>query len=292
MIDKKEKILFSVITPTYNRSEKLKNCFLSLQKQTFSNFEWLIIDDGSIDETKALVDKWKNKLNIQYFYQENSGKPSAVNKGIINSKGKYFVVLDSDDIPVPDAFEKIIYYLKESSDQTIAVGFLTQDNNGKIIGTDFPMDIWNSSILEAYSKFNIQGDKWLAFKTIIAKNFLFPIYENEKYVPEGLVFNRMARTGFKIDFINIPLLIHEYQSDGITMNINKIRIENPIGFFSYYFENIISNEFIFNKYYLKKSVAMLYLLTNKSIHPLKVYIFLVLSLPLLAVKLILDKLKE
>jgi len=292
MIDKNEKILFSVITPTYNRSEKLKNCFLSLQKQTFSNFEWLIIDDGSIDETKALVDKWKNKLNIQYFYQENSGKPSAVNKGIINSKGKYFVVLDSDDIPVPDAFEKIIYYLKESSDQTIAVGFLTQDSNGKIIGTDFPMDIWNSSILEAYSKFNIQGDKWLAFKTIIAKNFLFPIYENEKLVPEGLVFNRMARTGFKIDFINIPLLIHEYQSDGITMNINKIRIENPIGFFSYYFENIISNEFIFNKYYLKKSVAMLYLLTNKSIHPLKVFIFLVLSLPLLAVKLILDKLKE
>jgi len=292
MIDKNEKILFSVITPTYNRSEKLKNCFLSLQKQTFSNFEWLIIDDGSIDETKALVDKWKNKLNIQYFYQENSGKPSAVNKGIINSKGKYFVVLDSDDIPVPDAFEKIIYYLKESSDQTIAVGFLTQDNNGKIIGTDFPMDIWNSSILEAYSKFNIQGDKWLAFKTIIAKNFLFPIYENEKLVPEGLVFNRMARTGFKIDFINIPLLIHEYQSDGITMNINKIRIENPIGFFSYYFENIISNEFIFNKYYLKKVVAMLYLLTNKSIHPLKVFIFLVLSIPLLAVKLILDKLKE
>ena len=264
---------------------------MSLQKQTFSNFEWLIIDDGSIDETKALVDKWKNKLNIQYFYQENLGKPSAVNKGIINSKGKYFVVLDSDDIPVPDAFEKIIYYLKESSDQTIAVGFLTQDSNGKIIGTDFPMDIWNSSILEAYSKFNIQGDKWLAFKTIIAKNFLFPIYENEKLVPEGLVFNRMARTGFKIDFINLPLLIHDYQSDGITMNINKIRIENPIGFFSYYFENIISNEFIFNKYYLKKIVAMLYLLTNKSIHPLKVFIFLVLSLPLLAVKLILDKLK-
>ena len=265
---------------------------MSLQKQTFSNFEWLIIDDGSIDETKALVDKWKNKLNIQYFYQENSGKPSAVNKGIINSKGKYFVVLDSDDIPVPDAFEKIIYYLKESSDQTIAVGFLTQDSNGKIIGTDFPMDIWNSSILEAYSKFNIQGDKWLAFKTIIAKNFLFPIYENEKLVPEGLVFNRMARTGFKIDFINLPLLIHDYQSDGITMNINKIRIENPIGFFSYYFENIISNEFIFNKYYLKKVVAMLYLLTNKSIHPLKVFIFLVLSFPLLAVKLILDKLRE
>ena len=62
-----EKILFSVITPTYNRAEKLKDCFLGLPKQSFSNFEWLIIDDGSIDKTKSLVDKWKDKLNIPTF---------------------------------------------------------------------------------------------------------------------------------------------------------------------------------------------------------------------------------
>jgi glycosyltransferase involved in cell wall biosynthesis len=286
-----EKILFSVITPTYNRAEKLKDCFLGLQKQSFSNFEWLIIDDGSIDKTKSLVDKWKDKLNIKYYYQENSGKPSAVNKGIINAKGKYFTVLDSDDIPVPDALRKLYSLLEESSAMTIAVGCLTKDKNNNIIGSNFPKDVWSSSILEAYSTFNIKGDKWLSFKLGMAKNFLYPIYENEKLVPEGLVFNRMARAGYKVDFINSPLLIHEYGEDGITKNINKIKKENPIGFLSYYFENIISDDLIINRYYIKNTAALMHLVVENSAKKIKVFILIIISLPIIIIKRIYNKIK-
>ena len=231
-------------------------------------------------------------MNIKYFYQINSGKPSAVNRGISKLNGKYFLVLDSDDEVIENAIETFFHHLEESTSDIIAVGALTQKENGDIIGSHFPQKVWKSTMLETVSKYNLKGDKWLAFKSEPAKLFSYPILENEKLIPEGVVFNRMARAGFKILFIDISLLIHEYSEDGISKNINNIKKSNPLGFFLYYFENIISKNTRLNKYYFKNAVAIIDILIDHSSRKIRVFILLVLSLPIALALQIYRKIKR
>ena len=102
--------MITVFTPTYNRKKELSNLYNSLLSQTYKDFEWLIVDDGSKDDTKSLINKFKTekKIRINYIYKENGGKPSAYNVGLINAKGEIFLCVDSDDIISSDAL-KIIY---------------------------------------------------------------------------------------------------------------------------------------------------------------------------------------
>ncbi len=202
------------------------------------------------------------------------------------------MVLDSDDVVVENAIETFYHYLEKSTSDVIAVGSLTQKKNGEIIGSYFPQKVWKSTMLETVSKYNIKGDKWLAFKSKFAKTFSYPILDNEKLVPEGVVFNRMARAGFKILFINTPLLVHEYNQDGITLNISKIKKSNPLGFILYYFENIISINTRFNKYYIKNTVAIMDILIDHSSKKVRVFALLVLSLPIALALQIYRKIKR
>ena len=125
---------FTIFTPTYNRAEKLKRVYNSLLKQTFKDFCWLIIDDGSSDNTEEVVKNFKN-LNIRYVYVKNGGKQRAYNKAIELANSKYFICLDSDDYFLEYSLEKIAEYMKKTSSKQIGVGYLSGYDDKKYIGT-------------------------------------------------------------------------------------------------------------------------------------------------------------
>ena len=101
-------ITFTVFTPTYNRAATLPRVYASLRDQTIKDFEWLIVDDGSTDNTREMVTKWQSEckdFDIRYIYQENQHKKVALNRAVAEARGELFIVLDSDDSCVADAVE-------------------------------------------------------------------------------------------------------------------------------------------------------------------------------------------
>ncbi|MGL4335245.1 MAG: glycosyltransferase family 2 protein, partial [Turicibacter sp.] len=107
-------MIVSILTPTYNRAYTLQRLYDSICQQSTKNdgnYEWIIVDDGSIDDTKQLIKKFidENNISIKYLYQENAGKPSAINLGVDNSTATYIFIVDSDDMLTNDAIDTIIY---------------------------------------------------------------------------------------------------------------------------------------------------------------------------------------
>ena len=281
----------SVITATYNRKHTLRAVYEGLLLQTFIDFEWIIVDDGSVDGTSELVAKWKPCFPIVYKYMENGGRPSAVNFGLTCAKGKYLVCLDSDDVPVPEAMAVFVEELEKTPDEVWAVGALTMTTSGQIIGSELAKPIVEMTMLEAYSRYGMTGDKWLAVKANVAGKFLFPKYGSEKFSPEGIVFNRIARCGYKTRFINRPLLVHEYLPDGLTCNHLKLKESNPIGFIAYHAANILEHDTTVSLYYLKSTANIYATLLLVSKKPFITAILMILALPIGLVKGLLDKSK-
>lgn len=214
--------VFTVFTPTYNRAYTLHRVYESLNIQTFRDFEWLIVDDGSTDNTYELVGQWQKETDypIRYLYQENSGKYIAWNHGVREAQGELFVCFDSDDTCVPEALERFKYYWdsipQNQKENFSSVVCLCEERNGKLTGTKFPQDITDSDYLEIYYKFKVKGDKWGFDKTEILIMFPFPILKGETLIGESLVWNAIARNNFKTRFVNDVLKIVEYLPDGLT----------------------------------------------------------------------------
>lgn len=218
----KTDFLFTIFTPTYNREKTLHRVYESLITQTERGFEWLIVDDGSIDGTKALVLQWQNEANfpIRYYYQENKGKHIAFNAGVTYAKGELFLTLDSDDACTSDALACFRKHWEnipsEIKSQFSAVTCLCKNQQGKIIGDYFPNDIMDSDSLEIHYRYHIKGEKWGFHRTDILKKFPFPEIKNSNFVPEGIVWSAIARS-YKTRFINEPLRIY-YENDFLSNN--------------------------------------------------------------------------
>ena len=166
-------VFFSIITPIYNRSYFIDKIYQSLTHQTYNNFEWIIIDDGSTDNLKEKVQLWNDDF-IKYYRISNSGKHIAVNYGIDLAKGEYSIVLDSDDIPKQNAFEIFNRNILDSINQISGIGCLIEDSKNRLIGSKFNFNE-EISILDAYSIKNMKGDKWFLFKTNILKENKYPV---------------------------------------------------------------------------------------------------------------------
>lgn len=242
MYKKNYDYIFTVFTPTYNRAETLPAVYESLRSQTFKNFEWIIIDDGSVDKTKKIVNRWQKEANflIRYIWQENLGKYIAYNKAVNEAKGKFFITLDSDDYCISPALEKLKYYWDSIEEKQRFCGVISLgiDNKGNLIGTKFPKDIFDSNHLDIYYKHKVKGDKWGCYKTRILKEFLFPaINKKEKFMPESLILNRIALK-YKTRYINEKLLIINYRSAGLSANSIKTRMNSTNNGVFYYREFI------------------------------------------------------
>ena len=222
----------TVFTPAYNRAHTISRTYESLCRQTCKNFEWLIIDDGSTDNTRELVEGWiaENKITIRYIYQDNQGMHGAHNTAYKNIKTELNTCIDSDDWMPDDAVEKIITFWNENGSDKYA-GCIGLDNreDGSIIGTRFP-DNLKETTLQGFYQSGGRGDKKLVYRTeIITKYPEYPIFEGEKYV--GLNYKYiLIDQDWKLLTLNTPLVTVEYQQDGSSFNMYRQYWNNPKGF--------------------------------------------------------------
>ncbi|MGL5058074.1 MAG: glycosyltransferase family 2 protein [Fusobacteriaceae bacterium] len=240
--------MITVLTPTYNREKYLPRLYNSLINQSSKNLEWVVIDDGSTDFTEELLNKYilENKISILYKKQKNSGKMKAVNMGVKIANGEYIFIVDSDDFITEDAIELIETYDKKLPKDFAGMVFRKFNISGKDFG-EFPEDILDSNPIEAFYKKKILGDKAEIFRRKILEENPFPEIKNEKFIPEGLVWNRIGRNHL-LRYVNKIIYKFEYIEDGYTSNFNKIFKKNPEGFKLYYKEMIFYNIPLMNKF--------------------------------------------
>lgn len=232
-------VTITVFTPTYNRAYIIKNLYDSLCRQSCGFFEWLIVDDGSTDNTKEVIDEFMKiaTFPIRYFYQENSGKHIAINRGVQESKGRLFFIVDSDDYLSEIAIERIQADYKAITDDATFCGlsYLRAYHNGEAIGGEVNYSTLDCSLLDYRLRYKIKGDKAEVYITEILKKYPFPQYTGERFCPEALVFNRIALK-YKLRHINAKLYYCEYLSDGLTAKIVKVRMDNIQASLTYYKE--------------------------------------------------------
>lgn len=222
----KYKYTFTVFTPTYNRGHTLDKVFNSLMKQTFKDFEWLIIDDGSDDNTKDIVNKFKTEawFSIRYYYKKNGGKHTAYNKALSYADGELFLTFDSDDSCTVDALKRFKYHWDNIKDKEnyFSVTSLCMDKTKTIVGDSFPSNIFDSNSIELSFRYNISGEKWGFVKTDLAKKYLFKEYENEKFISESSVWFEISKI-YNVRYINEPLRLYEVNNDSLSIDTISLR---------------------------------------------------------------------
>ncbi|WP_139906059.1 glycosyltransferase family 2 protein [Clostridium thermarum] len=234
----------TVFTPTYNRGYIIEKLYNSLKCQTYSDFEWLVIDDGSNDNTTDLLKKWlkeENKFEIRYYRTPNGGKQRAINKALELVQGEYIFIVDSDDVICDKAIEKVHNWLTtiEGKVDFAGVSGLRGDRRGKPIGGK-PKFYNNSEFVDATNlerdKYNLQADMAEVYKVDVLKKYPFTVFEGETFVPEAVVWNQIALDEYKLRWFNEVIYICEYLEDGLTKSSWKLLRRNPIGY-AYFFNH-------------------------------------------------------
>lgn len=225
----------TVFTPTYNRAYILSNLYHSLQRQSYRDFEWLIVDDGSADDTETLVASWQKEGNffpIRYCKQENGGKCRAINRGLKEADGELFFTVDSDDYLTDDALWKVAKWESElPKDQN----FCAIAANRGTSPTETPNRLFAGQYLDgsAFTRYELndgnQGERAFIFYTDIHKRYLYPEFPGEKFLTEAVTWDQMAHDGYKMRFFNDIIWIWEYKNDGLTKAGYKLFLDNPQG---------------------------------------------------------------
>lgn len=234
-------------TPTYNRAKDLPKLYESLCEQTNKNFIWLIVDDGSKDNTKEVVESWQkeNKIEIDYIRKENGGKNTAIDLSNQICKTEYINCIDSDDFVSKDSTEVLYKYFDEVSKDETLCGIVGRraKYNGEPFNESFSKNPEKLYFHELSQKYGYIQDTNLIFKTNVIKNFHFPKFENERFVTESVFYNQFM---FDYKMLSIPELLYlgEYQEDGYTMQGLKLFFKNPEG----YLYVLKQNTFIACKY--------------------------------------------
>ena len=230
-----DQLKISVLTPSYNRADKLKVLYQSLCKQTYTNFEWILIADGSTDDTDAVVRGFieEKKILIKYKWKQNGGKPSAHNEGVLLADSELIIICDDDDYFVDGALNTVNeYWVKYKNDRTGGMIAYRGNQNTTVKNKLFPPDKIYAHFDDIFIN-NKYFDTVQIYKTEILKKNLFPVTKNEKFVPEVYIWRKIDR---KYCIIVVPeiLEITEYLEDGMTKSGKYNLFNNPIGY-SYYF---------------------------------------------------------
>ena len=226
----------TVFTPTYNRAYILPQLYKSLCEQTSKDFCWLIVDDGSSDNTKELVKNWINEaiIKIKYFYKDNGGKMRAHNFGVAHTETELFVCVDSDDYLTQMAIEHFIetWKKKVKKENTAGIVAYRGKKDGSPLVNQFPEGITESTLSGLYNR-GFAGDTTLIFKTKILQKYLFPEIPGEKFITEGYVYDQIDKD-YKLYVLREVGIICEYQEDGYTRNNLRLERDNPKGWVLFY----------------------------------------------------------
>ena len=223
----------TILTPTYNRASLLPRLFDSLLRQTNKAFEWIVVDDGSTDDTREVVANLKEKCGgafpMGYVYKANGGKHMAINIGAERARGELLFIADSDDLLTDDALETVANSWHDISDDKSFAGIagldITMDTR-EVIGSGLPQEHIDCNAIDIRYRHHVTGDMKEVFRTEVLREFPFPEFAGERFCPEQLVWFRMARR-YRLRYINKPIYIADYQPDGITAGITRARMRNP-----------------------------------------------------------------
>ena len=235
-------MLITVFTPTYNRAHLLPRLYKSLKTQTCHDFEWLIVDDGSTDNTEDVIASFFVRqgdigFSIRYFKQPNGGKHRAINRGVKEAQGDLFFIVDSDDSLPKDSIENIVFYWQQLKDDMSfggIAGYMAH-HSGDIIGKDIDNDILDCTSIELRYRYNVTGDMAEVFRTSVLKEFPFLEIKNERFCPEALVWNRIAQK-YKLRVFKKVIYYRDYLDGGLTSKIVKIRMDSPVASVTHYKE--------------------------------------------------------
>lgn len=236
----------TIHTATYNRAYILDKAYESLRAQTCKDFEWIISDDGSTDNTEELVRHWMsidNGFPIVYYKLSHVGIPRALNNGVNHASTDWFMMLDSDDYLLPNAVEKVICWLEEIKNNSVfaGIGFARCYPNGDYMKPQKPTIDPKSGFIDASHidryKYHLDMDMCEVHRTELFRKYPFQFWETEKYAPEQLPFYEMALAGYKMRWYDEKLYICDYLQDGQTKD-NRLVKNNPMGFAMMYNQNL------------------------------------------------------
>jgi glycosyltransferase involved in cell wall biosynthesis len=230
----------TVITPAYNRASLLPAAHRSLLAQREPAFEWLVIDDGSTDETRRLVGEFAaaSPFPVHYVWQENAGKHAAVNHGVTLARGELVAILDSDDALLADGLA-VLWETWQGIDPADRDGFAGVAGrfalpDGSLVGDPFPTPTLDASMFDMLARHGVRGDKFEIFRRDVLEAFPFPL-DLGRFVSEALVWNRISRR-HKLRWIDRVVAVKEYQPGGLTDRSARVRAESWQGARLFYLE--------------------------------------------------------
>lgn len=227
----KSDIQLSIVTPTYNRASALGVLYDSLCKQTNKDFQWLIIDDGSTDQTEELVKIFQKEehIRIDYYYKSNGGKHTALNYSHQHIRGRYVVIVDSDDFLVPTAVESILKCWKKY-ENVDAIAGITLQKGGIRTKKALDTSIKGEFISDFVSETNkgMSGDHCETVRTEVFNSFSFPEYSGERFIPEAAMWY-LATKDHKVVYSDKIIYMCEYLEGGLTKSGRKLHLKNPRG---------------------------------------------------------------
>jgi glycosyltransferase involved in cell wall biosynthesis len=251
---------FTVFIPTYNRAGLLPRALSSIEAQTYRDFEVVIVDDGSTDDTAAVVAHWKAGVEfpVTYVKQSNQGKHAAHNKGVELAKGLLFFNLDSDDRLLPNTLERIWRHwesIPESERERFAgVEGLVESMDGKrSLTVPYPHNPLDASFLDVRYRLGIGGDKKHAIRTDVARRFPYPVFAGERHIRPSLTWKRISHH-YVFRCVNEPFQQVEYLADGLSSDRFRLRMRNPRGFQLYYLEDVIRHRPWLSRRQLRRSM--------------------------------------
>ena len=282
-------MLFTVFTPAYNRKSLLLKLYESIKQQTFNDFEWLIVDDGSTDGTKEAIEELieENKINIRYYFKSNGGKHTAINYGVDRAKGELFTIVDSDDSLLPNSLHLIYneWLDIEKNRSVCGITGLSAYYDNQIIGSKFPSSNQDVNFADAYLKYGVTGDKSVSFKTDVLRSYPFPEKEGVNFVFEAVVWHDMAKK-YKMRCVNEILQYVNYQVEGNSDSSYKQWYIKGLAFS--YFQLIVKNIHPLNRYPKVFIWNYIYLISNallshenyfKQLNSIKQKLFYILVFP-------------
>lgn len=226
----------TVFTPTYNRAYIIENLYNSLKRQSFRDFEWIVVDDGSTDNTESLFNEIlaeENDFHIRYIKTANGGKHRAINRGVSEAEGEMFFIVDSDDYLTDDALliiDNIESEIKtHDREEFCGICGLKGFSATQAVGTSFSGEYLDITVLER-EKYKIRGDKAEVFYTHILKKYPFPTFDGENFLTECVVWDKIASDGYKMRFFNQIIYVCDYLPDGLTAHSSKLFVDNPKGY--------------------------------------------------------------
>ena len=230
----------TVFTPTYNRARVLHRVYDSLAAQTYRDFRWLIVDDGSADDTRAVVDAFVSAgdFEIEYIYQENQGKHIATNHAVAMTETELFIIADSDDAFTPNALERLVEVwdsipVTERKDYKGVICRCFDSASKEPIGV-FPAKQFDSNDVDGYFKQKLAFEKWMLFRTDVLKEFPFPGEgEGLKFFPETVVWQRMGRK-YKTRYIDDALREYFRDQDNALTHVKTPRFRENVHLWAHY----------------------------------------------------------